>query len=82
MPSTIRDGVLSFKAEDFPGTPDYEDPNNRDQRDMEVIVIATATDGAGKSRSRSTPFFVTVAVMDKRWARSAWSRTQPGRSRR
>ena len=55
---TILDGVLRFNE-----TPDHEDPNKRDQRDVEVI--ATATDGRRPSESfSSTPFFVTVEVMD------------------
>ena len=54
--------MLSFqRTEDFPGTPDYEDPNNRD-REYRVTVIATATEGT-TTRNGSQP--VTVEVMDK-----------------
>ena len=60
--SISRAGVLSFqRTEDFPGTPDYEDPNNRD-REYRVTVIATATEGT-TTRNGSQP--VTVEVMDK-----------------
>ncbi len=60
--SISRAGVLSFqRTEDFPGTPDYEDPNNRD-REYRVTVIATATEG---TTTRNGSQAVTVTVMDK-----------------
>ena len=59
---TETSGVLRFKHQPpaYPGTPDYEDPNNPD-KEYRVTVIATPTEGA-ISRDGSQP--VTVAVRD------------------